>query len=55
MAEISCNGAKGAYFCVYDPHQEETLHKVFLPKDEAVELQLINRVLEAEDYIAKNL
>lgn len=55
VAEIACNGAKGAYFCVYDPHQEETLHKVFLPKDDAVELQLINRVLDAEEYIANNL
>lgn len=55
VAEIACNKASGAQFCIYDPHQEEPLHPVFLERDESAELQLLNKVIEAEQYISENL
>lgn len=54
VAEIACNSAKGAYFVIYDPHQEVTASVTFLERDEEAEIQLINRVIDANEYI-KNI
>jgi len=54
VAEIACNQAKGAYFVIYDPHQSVMAGVTYLERDMDAEIQLINRAIEANEYI-KNI
>ena len=51
VAEMACTDANTGDFVVYDPQAEEPIHIVRLDRDRDAELQLINKILEAERYI----